>query len=68
MATGWFHDEIPIIFFVAPSFGGDGGGCGGGGGGGGGVFVTIAVFWFMLAVLFGPSLRVFSHFVGAVSI
>lgn len=61
MATGWFHDEIPIIFFVAPSFGG---GCDGGGG----VFVTIAVFLFMLAVLFGPSLRVFSHFVGAVSI
>ena len=66
MATGWFHDEIPIIFFVAPSFGG---GCdGGGGGGGGGVFVTIAVFLSMLAVLFGPSLRVLSHFVGAVSI
>lgn len=60
MATGWFHDEIPIIFFVAPSSGG--------GGGGGGVFVTIAVFLFMLAVLFGPSLRVLSHFVGAVSI
>ena len=59
MATGWFHDEIPIIFFVAPSFGGDGGG---------GVFVTIAVCLFMLAVLFGPSLRVLSHFVGAVSV